>query len=126
MDYVAYPTAADEDWDNLAQVLSSNIGIGWDNFRGFSGTTVSECDSHIRNFLAADYTESRQEDTITLTLNEGEGPVYFILRTQQEAVERVTGGSYKQLEEHVFLIEASERNVAIDLKSSERYRFIYK
>lgn len=61
-----------------------------------------------------------------LTLNEAELPVWFVLRTQNEAIERVEGGSYKQLEEHVYLIEANERNVKIDLKSSEKYRYIYR
>ncbi len=126
MDYVVYPASGDEDWDNLAQVLSRNIGTGWENFRGFAGTTASECDSHIRSFLALDYSESREEDGVLLTLNEAELPVWFVLRTQNEAIERVEGGSYKQLEEHVYLIEANERNVKIDLKSSEKYRYIYR
>lgn len=125
MDYVAYPSAGDEDWDNLAQVLSRNIATGWENYQGFSGTTASECDSHIRSFLALDYSQSREGNSLTLRLNEVGGTVWFILRTQQEAVERVEGGSFKELEEHVYLIEANAENVVIDLKSSERYHYIY-
>ncbi len=104
--------------DTLEKVLSEfggNIQYYWQNFKGFSGTTVSECDDRIRNFLALDYTDSRKDNVIHLESNAG-NPVWFVLRTQNERITHVDGGSWKQLEDGAWLIEAENSDVKIELE----------
>ena len=43
-------------------------------------------------------------------------PVWFILRTDEGLIDKVTGGSWKEIEEQVYLIEALEPTVVIQMK----------
>ena len=71
----------------------------------------------IRRFLALDYKESREFNTIRLECNDTKGPVWFVLRTGHEMIESMEGGSWQELEEDVYLIMAEQGNVVITLKS---------
>ncbi len=113
---VAFPENDEETLEKVVSEFGGNIGYYWDDFRGFAGTTVSECDSRIRSFLALDYTDSRKEDTIHLELTGTETPVWFVLRTEGERIVRVDGGSWEQLEDGAWLIEAESTDVSIELE----------
>ena len=43
-------------------------------------------------------------------------PVWFILRTGEGTIDKVTGGTWKKVEEQVYLIEAQESSVVIQMK----------
>ena len=116
MSRVAFPENDEETLEKVVSEFGGNIGYYWDDFRGFAGTTVSECDSRIRSFLALDYTDSRKEDTIHLELTGTETPVWFVLRTEGERIVRVDGGSWEQLEDGAWLIEAESTDVSIELE----------
>lgn len=45
-------------------------------------------------------------------------PVWFILRTHNEAIDRMEGGSFTELEEDVFLLELEEAEAVITMKST--------
>ena len=92
-------------------------------FQDFDGTTVSECDKRIRNFLSLSYTEERKNDIITLEKESTEGSSWFILRTHNEEIDKIVGGSYKEIEEDVWLIQADSNTVAIKMKSSETQKY---
>ena len=69
-----------------------------------------------------DYRCSRTGDTIRLQVEGITGPVWFILRTHNEAVSEMEGGSWQKLEEGAYLIEAAQRDVSLNLESTdERY-----
>ncbi len=116
MSRVVFPENDEETLEKVVSEFGGNIGYYWDDFRGFAGTTVSECDSRIRSFLALDYTDSRKEDTIHLELTGTETPVWFVLRTEGERIVRVNGGSWERLEDGAWLIEAKSADVSIELE----------
>jgi len=116
MTRVAYPESEEDTLEKVMSEFSGNVGYYWKNFKGFSGTTVSECDNRIRSFLALSYAESREGDRILLELTGAEAPVWFVLKTDGERVTHMDGGSYKQLEDGAWLIEAEGPEVMIELK----------
>lgn len=121
---VAYPKEEEDLWENLAIEFSRTIGAYGEDFSGFEGTTVSECDAHIRRFLGLDYMDSRTDDRIRLQTNDTGGTVWFLLRTHNEKIKEMEGGDWKELEEDVYLIEVEDRDAEITLEPSEQ-RYYY-
>lgn len=115
MSRAAYPETEQDEVDKLVSEFGANVGSCWKNFNTLDGTTLSEGDRRIRNFLALDYGESREGNTIRLELEDAVTPAWFILRTDEETVSRVKGGSFSMLEEGVYLIEAEDTEVMIEL-----------
>ncbi|MCI8561664.1 MAG: DUF2194 domain-containing protein [Dorea sp.] len=114
-----YPKSNQEGIDGLVSDFNWNIRYHWKKYQAFSGTTVSECDQRIRNFMAVDYTQQRKNHEITLDYTSMEKPVWFVLRTEKEAVRRIEGGESKMIEEGSYLIEAKEDQVTIELAPIE-------
>lgn len=112
----ANPVGKDDTFDKIIADFGWNTQHYWQNFQEFSGTTVSECDEHIRGFLAMDYKESRENNSIRLEIAGPQMPVWFILRTGEGTIDKVTGGTWKKVEEQVYLIEAQESSVVIQMK----------
>ncbi len=110
-----YPDDDQGDADQMISDFSWNVRTYWENFNGFSGTTLSESDQRIRNFLALDYEEHREGNVIRLDYTGAQTPAWFILRTNEERIRRVEGGEWKLLEEGVYLIETDSTHVTIEL-----------
>ncbi len=111
----AYPKSSEDDIEKIISDFSTNIKASWEHFHTFSGTTVSECDQRIRNFLALDYTEKREGNTILLDFNGAVTPAWFILRTDGERISHIEGGDFTMLEKNAYLIEADHAHVVIEL-----------
>lgn len=109
-----YPSGDQDDVDRLISDFTWNVTTYWKKFGAFSGTTLSESDQKIRNFLALDYEESREGNEITLDFT-GMAPAWFILRTDGERVSHVEGGEWRMLEQGAYLIEANNGHVTIRL-----------
>lgn len=124
MTRIAYPELEEDLWENLALDFAKTAGAYEEDFQGFSGTTVSECDVRIRRFLQLDYEDSRTGDSIRLKTNDTGGTVWFILRTHHEQIKEMEGGSFRQLEEDAYLIQVEDREVTITMEPSEQ-RFYY-
>ena len=114
---IVYPEREERDWTFVSNTLWQNLRDHPVRRYGFDSTTVAECDIRIRRFLALDYKESREFNTIRLECNDTKGPVWFVLRTGHEMIESMEGGSWQELEEDVYLIMAEQGNVVITLKS---------
>ena len=71
----------------------------------------------MRSFLALDFTASRQNEVITLRVENRQGTVSFLLRTHDKEVRSVTGGSVFKIEKDAYLITVSADEVQIDLKN---------
>lgn len=112
----AYPDTEEATFEKLIFDLSWNVQHYWKGFDSFSGTTVSECDERIRSFLALDYKESREGREIRMEVTGISMPAWFVLRTDGEAIERVTGGEWEELEDQAYLIRADEQTVVIRLR----------
>ncbi len=119
MERVAYPDADGDAWEQLSRTLAATISTYGKEFQGFARTTAAECDAHIRRFLALDYRCSRTDDTIRLQVEGITGPAWFILRTHNETVKDMEGGSWQKLEEGAFLIEVTGSEAALTLESTD-------
>lgn len=122
----AYPQdRSDDTWKDITKNMEQDLSNCWESCAAFSGTTVSECDMRIRNFLAADYKEWQKNHTIHLDILGSRGTTWFILRTNNKAIQKVEGGSWKQIEGDAFLIEAEQEHIAITLEPVNGSQYIY-
>lgn len=120
MSKVAYPESEEDSWEKLSEKLASYTSSYWKVFEDFDKTTTAETDLRIRRFLALDYTQEKKDDTITLDVNNiGDAASWFILRTHDRKIDKVTGGSYKKIEDDAWLIQADKSHVTIKLKTEE-------
>lgn len=122
---VIYPQTEDDRWEKIVKEFASNAGTYWQPFSGFDGTTVSDCDSRIRTFLNSRYADEREDDTITLKTTGTEETAYYIIRTHNESVQKVIGGTAEKLEDSAWLIRAEESEVTIILGASD-HRYYYE
>ena len=122
---VIYPKTEEDRWEKIVKEFASNLGTYWEPFSGFDGTTVSTCDSRIRTFLNLRCEDEREGDTITLKTTGTEKTAYYVIRTHNESVEKVTGGTAEKLEDSAWLIRAEKSEVTITLRASDR-RYYYE
>ncbi|MCD8346980.1 MAG: DUF2194 domain-containing protein [Lachnospiraceae bacterium] len=121
---VLWPEDESDHWENLYEDFSSNIGTYWKAFSDFERTTLSESDERVRAFLALDYTDTREGDTISLTTTGLTDTAWFLLRTDGEEIASIEGGSWEEIETDLYLIEVNEQNVKIILeKSTDLYYY---
>lgn len=79
---------------------------------------MSESDKRVRNFLNLSYTDTREDDTITLTKKDVD-EAWFVLRTHGEDIAKVEGASYEKIENDAYLIYMSDDIAYIHLKNGE-------
>lgn len=119
MSKVAYPEDKDDRWEKLSEKFASYTDSYWKAFQDFDGTTTAESDLRIRKFLALNYAQETNEDTITLDVSNVGDTSWFILRTHDRKIEKVNGGSYKKIEDDAWLIQTEKSHVTIKLKSED-------
>ncbi len=111
-----HPADASDEWQNLSRTVFSNLTTYSYPFRAEDWLTATESDARVRAFLSLDSAQTRTDDSISLTLDGPEGVTYyFILRTHDEKVISVSGGSSVQLEDNAYLIAADRNQVEIRL-----------
>lgn len=113
---VTYPDSDEDSWQNLMKKISANVATYWKDYESFEQTSLSTADLRIRRFLALDYTQERKDDTIYVSIDHFDEEAWFLLRLNGEDLDSVKGGEYVQIEEGVYLIEAQEANVSIQVK----------
>jgi hypothetical protein len=122
LESILVPESDDDRWEKRVERLASYTVTYWKPFSAFAKTSVSESDERIRTYCNLDYTESRQDDEITLQINGADGNASFILRTHNETVTDVSGGSWSEIESHAYLIEADAETVRIQVEQeNDRY-----
>ncbi len=115
---VAYPTQGQDALTELTSYLGWNLQQTFDGYSGFAGTTLSESDERVRSFLMLDYRQRREGNAICLNVEGSASPAWFVLRCHGEVPARVEGGSWKKLEEDVYLIEVQEKEAIVTLKTA--------
>ena len=118
------PQEKTDRWEVMQKRFSSNLLTYWKNFRDFDSTTLSESNARIRTFLNLAYSQSREDNTITLQSSEVGS--WFILRTHGEEIDEIDGGSQTKIEADAYLICAEDTTVKIRLKEQELYYDIRK
>lgn len=116
---IFWPQEKTDRWEVMQKRFSSNLLTYWKNFRDFDSTTLSESNARIRTFLNLAYSQSREDNTITLQTSEAGS--WFILRTHGEEIDEIDGGSQTEIEADVYLICAEDTTVKIRLKEQELY-----
>lgn len=116
---IFWPQEKTDRWEVMQKRFSSNLLTYWKNFRDFDSTTLSESNARIRTFLNLAYSQSREDNTITLQTSEAGS--WFILRTHGEGINEIDGGSQTEIEADAYLICAEDTTVKIRLKEQELY-----
>lgn len=116
---IFWPQEKTDRWEVMQKRFSSNLLTYWKNFRDFDSTTLSESNARIRTFLNLAYSQSREDNTITLQTSEAGS--WFILRTHGEEIDEIDGGSQTEIEADAYLICAKDTTVKIRLKEQELY-----
>ena len=116
---IFWPQEKTDRWEVMQKRFSSNLLTYWKNFRDFDSTTLSESNARIRTFLDLAYSQSREDNTITLQTSEAGS--WFILRTHGEEIDEIDGGSQTEIEADAYLICAEDTTVKIRLKEQELY-----
>lgn len=111
---IFWPQEKTDRWEVMQKRFSSNLLTYWKNFRDFDSTTLSESNARIRTFLNLAYSQSREDNTITLQTSEVGS--WFILRTHGEEIDEIDGGSQTEIEADAYLICAEDTTVKIRLK----------
>ena len=116
MQKIFWPERKKDRWQIMQKRFFSNLLTYWKNFTGFDSTTLSESNTRTRTFLNLDFSETRTDDKITLKTSESGS--WFILRTHGEEIEEIEGGTQKKLEDNVYLIQAQDTTVKIQVKTA--------
>lgn len=116
MQKIFWPERKKDRWQIMQKRFSSNLLTYWKNFTGFDSTTLSESNTRTRTFLNLDFSETRTDDEIILKTSESGS--WFILRTHGEEIEEIEGGTQKKLEDNVYLIQAQDITVKIQVKTA--------
>ena len=116
---IFWPQEKTDRWEVMQKRFSSNLLTYWKNFRDFDSTTLSESNARIRTFLNLAYSQSREDNSITLHTSEAGS--WFILRTHGEEIDEIDGGSQTEIEADAYLICAEDTTVKIRLKEQELY-----
>lgn len=109
------PEAEEDQWQRKSKAMFDHLNTALAPFGDFAQTTLSEGDAAVRRFAALNYTDSRDGDTVTLSISGRNGEVCFLFRTNGEDVKAVSGGSFTMLEDGAYLISAEQDTVSIDL-----------
>lgn len=111
---IIYPRSENDDWTNLSTEWSRYQETYWKDYRDyFDSMTVSEADTRIRQFLALDYAETRNGNTISLQLENFQGDAWFIYQSNAKEIKKISGGSFQKLDGNRYLIHASQSTLSI-------------
>ena len=119
MTNVTWPQSQEDQWERYFDDISSNIGTYWSRFQSFSATSLTESDAHVRSFLNLSYHEFRDGDEITLQVENAGEECWFVLRTHEEKIVGMEGGSYDEIEEDFYLIHLQSEQVKVKLQSTD-------
>lgn len=122
MERTAYPESDEDSWERMSKKIAANVSTYQKPFRTFDETTLSESNQRVRRFLALDFLENREDNVISLQVENFEESAWFLLRTNGEEVVSVDGGEYVKLEKDAYLIQVLKEQVSIELEpDSELY-----
>lgn len=121
---VSYPEDEDDHWENLSRELSRNLTTYWQDFEALEQTTLTESDARVRKFLTLDYRAERMNDNIFLHINDFEGHAWFLFKLNEGVPGQVQGATLQDVGGGYYLLEATETEVTIEVKSgvSEFFR----
>ncbi len=124
MSQITWPQKEEDRWEIVSEKFSSNINTFWKPFDAYEKTTVSQSDERVRGFLAMDYRHTRNGNVIRLDVDKKAERAWLLLRTHDEDIEKVQGGTYKEVEEDVYIICAERSQVEITVKNRNAMKYL--
>lgn len=115
---VSYPEDEEDHWENLSRELSQNLTTYWQDYEAFAQTTLTESDARVRKFLTLDYRTERMNESIFLHINEFEDSAWFLFKLNEGVPGQIQGASLQDMGGGYYLLEATETEVMIEVKSS--------
>ena len=104
--------------------MAANIDTYWKPFEAFDKTTISQSDVRVRNFLNGSVKSSRAGNQIRIQIKDFIGDAYLLLRTHGEKPKKMTGGTWKQVEDNSYLLQLTSEEAFLTLK--QEYVSSYK
>lgn len=118
---VFWPGDTGSGWETVQERFASNLTTYWRYFSGFESTTLSQSNERVRAFLNLDYTYTKAEGQIILETSETD--TWFLLRGHGQEIDSIEGGSLTKLETDVYLIQAQENTVILQLGESRLHYY---
>lgn len=115
---LSWPQSTEQVWEKMYDSFSRNINTFWKPFTIFAKTTASESDNRVRKLLGLDYEDTCEENMISLQVDNLGEDAWFILRTQEQEIEKADGAEFQKIEEDAYLLRIKEKNVRIYLKDT--------
>lgn len=122
---VSYPESEEDAWEKFSKDMTAIIGTYWKKFNAFDATVVSESTQRIKRFLAADFTKENTEDGVNINISNFEEKMWFIFKTDKQRDISVDGGTFKKIEDGVYLIEALSGNIGIKWQEKRQEKYYY-
>ena len=113
---VLWPESRKDEWEKVAEKMAANIDTYWKPFAVFDRTTISQSDSRVRNFLNGSAKSTRNEEQISIETKDFVGDAYLLLRTHGEKPDKMTGGTWKEIEEGAYLLHLTSKEASVTLK----------
>jgi len=111
----AFYPAAGEDWNTL-NLLWSRGDTFQKPYHGFDNVTVYGLEEKARTFLSVDYEYGMENGVFCLDVTNGVKNASFVLRLADYAIQKVEGGSCKQLSDTAYLLQPEEGSMFLTLK----------
>lgn len=121
---ILWPESIEDEWQTVAEKMTSNIDTYWKPFAVFHKTTITQSDSRVRNFLNGSVESTRKGNRISVQTTDFTGDAYLLLRTHGERLEEMTGGTWEQVEEDTYLLKLTSEKASLSLKSEIELYYI--
>ena len=118
-----WPEKEEDEWQNVSKHVFSNLASYNSAFADNRSVTISKSDERVRRFLALDYEERLEGDTLRVELDHFDGEAWFILRCFQNEIAEVAGGQAIEMETGTWLLRADEKTLEIKMRQTEELNY---
>lgn len=110
-----YPSDENNLWNRYIKDVSAATENLTASSRKFSRCTVSELDKRVREMLSLDYSYRQDGDVLIVDIRGSQDISRFVLRTHKKDIKSVSGGTYTTIEDGVYIITTTEKQIRITL-----------
>ena len=110
-----YPSDENNLWNRYIKDVSAATENLTTSSRKFSRCTVSELDKRVREMLSLDYSYRQDGDVLIVDIRGSQDISRFVLRTHKKDIKSVSGGTYTTIEDGVYIITTTEKQIRITL-----------
>ena len=119
---IIYPKSEDYDWVKVSKEYGNYINSYRYKFHMIESENINETGYKIKNFILCNPEINYEENKISIKNEKQVSDNYYILRTEKK-VESISSGEVTKIEDDVYLIKTSTKEVDIKLKYSEEWKY---